>query len=264
MSAEATIFDLDDTLIVEAEQARWSLRRAAELLPDVDPDRFETVVLEKARGLWRAGPCRQLCQDLGIASWEGLWATFEGGHGVVDDLREWARLYRPEVWRTTLDALGFEEAAEAALAGALSDAYIDSQRRGHPLIDGADVLVRSLQGHRKIGLLTNGPSDIQRHKFEGTGLADCFDAVVISGEVGIGKPDGAIFADVLDRLGTTAPTTVMVGDSWERDVVGALGVGMTAVWVAGGRPPPETHPDVTVVDSVAELRELMPAWSAPA
>jgi putative hydrolase of the HAD superfamily len=250
MSGRHTIFDLDDTLIIEEEVARSSLRRVAGLLPHLDAHHVEEVVLTTARALWRAGPYRQLCSDLGIASWEGLWATFEGGHPVTDGLREWARQYRPAAWRDALAALGVDD---PPLAEAMAARYIEEQRRGHRLIAGAAGLVRSLAGTRRIGLLTNGPADIQRLKFDGTGLADCFDAVVISGEVGVGKPDPAVFALVLDRLGATPETAVMIGDSWERDVLGALALGMPAVWVAGGRTWPEEQPGVTVVESVAEL-----------
>jgi putative hydrolase of the HAD superfamily len=255
MSARArpvrsTIFDLDDTLIVEEEVARASLRQVAGLLPEGDPVHVEEVVLATARELWRAGPHRQLCWDLGIASWEGLWATFEGGHRVLDGLKVWARTYRPAVWDQALVTLGVED---PMMAGAMAEMYIESQRRGHRLIEGAADLVRSLHGRRRLGLLTNGPADIQHLKFEGTGLADFFDAVVISGEVGVGKPDPAVFAEVLDRLGATAETAVMVGDSWERDVVGARQVGMAAVWVAGGRPRPADAAGVTVVDHVGQL-----------
>ena len=49
----------------------------------------------------------------------------------------------------------------------------------------------------------------------------------------------------------------MVGDSWERDVVGALAAGMTVVWIADGRPAPGTDPRVTVVDSVRDLDDLL-------
>jgi putative hydrolase of the HAD superfamily len=220
------------------------------MFPDHDPDRVVDVVLTTARRSWRDGPYRALCQDLGIASWEGLWATFAGGHRVLDGLRAWVPGYRSETWRTALDILGVDDGRLAATA---SDAYIVHQHRGHPLIEGAAALVRSLQGHRRLGLLTNGPPDIQRLKLASTGLGDCFDAVVISGEVGVGKPDPAVFAHALEQLGATAQTTTMVGDSWERDVLGALGVGMTAVWVAGGRPRPPQQPRVTVVDAVGEL-----------
>jgi putative hydrolase of the HAD superfamily len=251
VAAGALIFDLDDTLIVEVEVARASLRRVAGLLPDQDPVRFEEVVLDCARTAWRAGPYIDLCRQLGIASWEGLWATFEGGHPVTDGLRRWAADYRSGVWRGALDQLGGDD---PEVAGVLGDAYIEHQRRPHPLIDGAEELVRSVTGRRPVGLLTNGPADIQRHKFAGTGLAACFDTVVISGEVGMGKPDPALFTLALDRLGAAAGGSVMVGDSWERDVLGAVGVGMSAVWLAGGRPVPAALPGVTVVESVGDLR----------
>jgi putative hydrolase of the HAD superfamily len=262
MSLEAVIFDLDDTLIIEVETARASLRALAALLPGSDPVAVEEVVLAAARRLWRAGPYVEQCRDLGIASWEGLWATFEGGHSSLDGLRDWASDYRPAVWQATVEAL--QGGSDAPLAAALSDAYIASQRRPHPVLDGADRLMRSLHGRRRLGLLTNGPADIQRHKFNGTGLADCFDAVVISGELGIGKPDPAVFAAVLEGLGTAPENTVMVGDSWTRDVQGALGAGLSAVWLAQGRPAPEELADVTVVDTVADLLDLPWMTEAPA
>jgi putative hydrolase of the HAD superfamily len=260
LSASTVIFDLDDTLIIEAEVARSSLRRAAGLLPGQDPERVEEVVLATARRLWRAGPFSPLCRDLGISSWEALWATFEGGHGVVDELGLWARSYRPEVWRTALAELGVDD---EPLVGALSDSFIESQRRGHRLIEGAAGTVRALRRSRRLGLLTNGPADIQRLKLEGTGLADCFEVVVISGEVGVGKPDPTVFKLALDGLGAAPQSAVMVGDSWERDVLGALGAGLSAVWVSGGRLPPEERPEVTVIDTVGDLRVPTPRSGGP-
>jgi putative hydrolase of the HAD superfamily len=250
----AVLFDLDDTLIVEVEVARSSLRHAAGLLADQDPQRFEDVVLRCARSAWRTGPYFPLCVDLGIASWEGLWATFEGGHPVLDDLRSWAPGYRAAVWRQALAELGL---ADPELAAAMAETYIEAQRRGHTLIDGAADLVRSLAATRPLGLLTNGPADIQRLKFDGTGLAHYFTAVVISGELGTGKPDASAFADALERLGASAGTSLMIGDSWERDIVGAVGAGMEAVWIADGRPAPDELPGVTVVDHIGEVGALL-------
>jgi putative hydrolase of the HAD superfamily len=250
MAGPTTVFDLDDTLVADVATARESLRRAAALLPDQDPARVEEVVFGTARRLWRAGPYVGLGQELGIASWEALWATFEGGHGVVDGLKEWARRYRPEVWETALAELGVED---PELSRALADAYIEAQRGGHRLLAGAGEVVRSLRATAKVGLLTNGPPDIQRCKLETAGLDQSFDAVVISGEVGLGKPHPAVFAYVLEQLGAPASTAVMVGDNWRRDVLGALGAGMGAVWVAGGRPRPDGHPEVRVIDHVGEL-----------
>jgi putative hydrolase of the HAD superfamily len=248
--SDTVIFDLDDTLIVEEAVAFSSLRRAAQLVPGRDPGRVQEVILTAARRIWRAGPDYALCHQLGIASWEALWATFEGSPSILDDVRDWVPVYRLEAWRAALGELGIDD---PALATALSEAYVALQRSGHPLVAGAAELVGSLQGHCRLGLITNGPADIQRLKLAGTGLAACFESVVISGEVGIGKPDPDVFSLALSQLGAKAESAVMVGDTWERDVIGALDAGLSAVWISGGRPTPEKRPNVVVVREVAEL-----------
>jgi putative hydrolase of the HAD superfamily len=250
----AVVFDLDDTLVVEASTARTSAVEVAGLVPGVEPELFADVLLATAGRIWGSGPSGALCRELGFASWEGLWSDLEGNHRRVDNLRSWIPTYRLDVWSTVLAAFDVDD---PRLGGGLSDAYVRAQRRGHGVIAGADHLVRSLAGTYRLGLLTNGPSDIQRFKLAGSGLAACFDAVVISGEVGLGKPDPGVFEDVLARLGVEPEAAVMVGDSWERDVLGALGAGITAVWVAGGRARPDGFPGVTVIEHVGELAGVL-------
>lgn len=261
MNVEAVIFDLDDTLVVEEAVARGSLRAAARLVPEVSPEHFEQVVLGCARRAWHSGPYRQLCLELGIASWEGLWARFEGCHPRLDGLRDWAPAYRQEAWQAAVVELGLDR---PGLAPALAAAYEEAQRAGHPLIDGADQVVRAAVGRYRLGLLTNGPADIQRLKLDQTGLADCFGAVVISGQAGVGKPDPEAFRLVLAALGASPAEAVMVGDSWSRDVQGALGAGMRAMWLAGDRPTPEAAPEVRVLSSISELGPALVDAVAPA
>lgn len=52
---------------------------------------------------------------------------------------------------------------------------------------------------------------------------------------------------------------VIVGDSWDRDVAGALSAGLSAVWIASGRPAPERLEGVTVIDSIGELMNAFPS-----
>ena len=259
--SRAVIFDLDDTLIVEEAVARESLRRAARLLPGHDGDEVVEVVLRTARRLWRSGPHIGLCADLGIASWEGLWSSFEGGHPVLEELRRWVPGYRAQAWRDAVAALAVDDpglADDPGRADALAEAYVSSQRTGHRLIPGAVEAVTALGRRGPVGLLTNGPPDIQRVKISGCGLEGLFGAVVISGELGRGKPDASAFAAVLELLGAGPDGAVMVGDSWERDVLGAVQAGLVAVWVSGGRPLPETPPPgVGVVTTVAEVPDLL-------
>lgn len=256
MALRAVILDLDDTLIVEEATARASLRSAARLLPELEPDRVEKVVLSAARAVWRVGPHHRLAVELGIASWEGLWSRFEGCHPRLAGLAAWAPTYRVEAWRTALAELGVND---PALAREMADAYESAQRASHPLIGGAAEAVERLAARFRLGLLTNGPADIQRLKLEGTGLAGAFEAVIISGEAGVGKPSPDAFRLAVDRLGVGAEEAVMVGDSWERDVQGALGAGMSAVWISGGRPTPEGASAVVAAPSLAEIGAALSA-----
>ncbi|WP_298180084.1 HAD-IA family hydrolase [Saccharomonospora sp.] len=60
------------------------------------------------------------------------------------------------------------------------------------------------------------------------GLADCFDVLVFSGEVGVAKPDAAVYLLTADRLGVPVDECVFVDDS-PRNVAGAVAVGMVGV-----------------------------------
>ena len=254
MAGSAVIFDLDDTLIVEQSFAMASLREALGVFPGVDPVADEATALEAIRRVWWSGADHGLCLELGLASWEGLWSEFDGNHPSLDGLRAWAPTYREEAWTAVADVFGVVDTDLPAVA---AGRFVDAQRRGHPPVPGAVAAVDLVATRHRVGLLTNGSSDLQRRKLDQAGLSDRFGVVAVSGETATGKPDPAAFTAVLERLGAGAEDSVMVGDSWERDVVGALVAGMSACWVSAGRPVPEVHPRVTVIGSVAELERLM-------
>jgi putative hydrolase of the HAD superfamily len=238
----AVLLDLDDTLIEEESHARAQLRSTADLVDAIDPATWADVVIDAARSLWRESPYYPVFLELGFASWEGLWATFEGVHPRLDGLASWAPTYRRQSWRSALQAVGHEPGA----AELLSARYVEGQRSGHPVLPGAVELVRQLAAAVPVVLVTNGPPDIQRLKIEQAGIGSYLSAVVISGEIGIGKPDPAVFGRALDLVGATPEHAVMVGDSWERDVTGALAAGMRAVWISHGRTAPNPDERVSV------------------
>ena len=237
----AVLLDLDDTLIVEEAHARAQLR-ATGVVAGVEAADWEALVLETARSEWYASEHHEACRDLGIASWEGLWATFEGAHPLIAPLQGFVEGYRQKTWARSLELAG----KNPGLASELSRMYIEGQRAGHPLAPGAADLVRRAVATGPVALVTNGPPDIQRLKLEQTGLAGHFSAVVISGELGRGKPDPEVFLSALDVLGAEAQAAVMVGDNWERDVEGALSAGLGAVWISHGREPPRTDERVEI------------------
>ena len=246
----AVVFDLDDTLIVEEPYAMASFREALDILPGLEPETDEANALEAVRSVWRAGADYPLCASLGFASWEGLWSTFMGNHPSLGGLVAWAPTYRIEAWRAVGAAFGIDD---PQLLDEAAATFESAQRRGHPVIEGMHDVLDVVADRHPVGLITNGPSDIQRLKLEQAALTGAFGWEVLSGELGMGKPEPAVFLGLLDGLGADPEDSVMVGDSWERDVLGGLGAGMAAVWIADGRPVPDQLDRVVAVDSVLEL-----------
>ena len=120
--------------------------------------------------------------------------------------------------------------------------------------DGAESLLRCLQTRKHpMAVVTNG-SESQRDKFEALEASRYFEAVFISGEVGIAKPDPRIFRLALSRLNAAPGRSVFVGDSLEHDIAGARSAGMMTVYI---RKEEAEDPDDALCDLVvSDLREL--------
>ena len=86
----------------------------------------------------------------------------------------------------------------------------------------------------KTAIVTNVDPDrmqFQRHKIDALGLTPLFDTIVMSGEVGVHKPDRRVFDRATQLLGVSNEDCVFVGDNPNADIVGALNAGMEAVWI---------------------------------
>lgn len=122
-----------------------------------------------------------------------------------------------------------------------------------PFEDVAQAL-QQLHGVR-IGILTNGFGDLQRMKLETSGLLPWFETVVISGEIGIGKPDPRAFEIALRELGADPNECLMVGDGLETDMGGAAAFGIRSVLLSRGSSQQER--DGPVIASLSELAPLV-------
>ena len=86
----------------------------------------------------------------------------------------------------------------------------------------------------KTAIVTNvaeGRFAFQRNKIAAMGLTPLFDVIVLSGEVGVHKPDRRVFDYATKQLGVPNEACVFVGDNPDADIVGAVNAGMEAVWI---------------------------------
>lgn len=112
----------------------------------------------------------------------------------------------------------------------------------------------------RIGIVTNGMTDNQHGKIRRAGLDALVDSWCISGEVGIRKPDPAIFSIIAQRCGTSIMHGGwVIGDDPILDVAGGRNAGLRTIWLQTGStswPEDQPEPDNTVA-TVAEAVEVL-------
>jgi putative hydrolase of the HAD superfamily len=94
----------------------------------------------------------------------------------------------------------------------------------------ATLIYLKAQGYH-LGVISNGLTIKQYEKLVRLGLHHFFDSVITSQEAGVEKPDKAIFEMAMNRMGCKAENSVMIGNSFSDDILGAINAGMSAVYL---------------------------------
>lgn len=218
-------FDLDDTIVDSEALTPARLQAAIEALRDAGVRREAAV--------WDAALAAALAAEPTV-----------GGR------------FLPLVAGLGLDVQSDHPAVRAARSA--YDAALFAGLRAFP--DAAEVLSR-LKPHYRIAVTTNGPSALQREKLRLSGIEGLLDAVVVSSEVGVWKPDPAIFALTCAAVGIAAHEAAHVGDALGTDVSGARAAGLVAIW---RRPSPAATPDGVTPDAVIDrLSDVLPLLLPP-
>ena len=174
------------------------------------------------------------------AGWERFQASWKANQ----------QLLAVEAAEAILDDLGFDlpDDVRSALLAAFTEAGNEAELR--PAAGIAECLAALRGAGLAIGIICDvgmTPSTALRGHLDRHGLLGQFDCWSFSDEVGVYKPDPAIFRHALDGLGGVEPTDAAhVGDLRRTDVAGALAMGMTAVRYTGvfdddTQPEPEAH-----------------------
>ena len=231
----AVLLDLDETLLQSDQGFQRAARETATALTgggrDIDVDVLKHAFIAAGDRVWQA--------KTSVQKWQGT------------DESE-----RKQLWDEALTAVGVRERIDPCDAATL---FRDNLRQSYALYPDARPTLEALAGRFKLAIITNGGSTGQREKIEVTGLNSYFDAIVVSGEVRVGKPDPQIFERALSMLDVPRNRAVHVGDSIDADVAGARASGIVAVWVNRLRVP---APDGSVkpdyeVRSLADLPPLL-------
>ena len=171
-----------------------------------------------------------------------LWADYHTGKITKTELRETR-------FKTTFLELGVHP---DLIPLAFEDDYVKLCPTKTNLFPHAHETLQYLQGKYTLHLISNGFKEASTLKIGNTNIGRYFTHVIISEIVGINKPDKAIFEHALNLAGATKHESVMIGDSLEADVYGALNFGMDAIYFN----PVNAPKPVDVPLQVTHLKEL--------
>lgn len=126
-------------------------------------------------------------------------------------------------------------------------------------LEGALNLLDSLKGKAKLGIITNGFTELQQLRLERVGFKDHFELLVVSEAVGYAKPHPRIFEHAFELMGNPPRDQVlMVGDTPESDILGGLNFGVDTCWLnTDNKPIPLTIMPHYQVATLSELEKLL-------
>lgn len=151
---------------------------------------------------------------------DALWKALEKGETTQAELKV-------ERFRRLLNHINRSDIWPERIA----DAYAKNLGNYADLLYGADDFIQSLHGKMKIALVSNGVSSIQRSRLSKCALTPLFDAIVISEEAGVAKPDPRMLEIALEQLGcTNKKQAVLMGDSLSADIAAANAAGIHSIY----------------------------------
>ena len=139
--------------------------------------------------------------------------------------------------------------------GYLTDHVLAGQNR---LVPGAVDLLDYLTGKGyPLYILSNGFSEVQSRKLHSGGIDRYFKRLILSDEIGITKPDRRLFDYALQVVGADAVDTLIVGDNYDADILGAMHAGWRAIYFNRDKLPVTGEQPDYVVTELAEIKQIL-------
>ena len=179
-----------------------------------------------------------------------LWTRYSKGE-ITRDYLIVERFRRPLSFGNGLDPT--EEYCLKA-----SDVFLDFCSSKPGVVEGAHELVDYLKakGYR-MHICSNGFHEVQYKKLRACGLYDSFDTIILSEDAGANKPSQLYFDYALQKSGAVKDTTLMIGDNFNTDILGAKQAGLDTAYFNRYPDYPATEPVTFEVTTLKELMDIL-------
>ena len=176
-----------------------------------------------------------------------LWRIYGEGKITKDELNK-RRYSHP------LEAVGIhdQELADRFCREALS--RIPTKNK---LIPGAIELLEYLRPKYNLYILSNGFKELQSHKMRTAGIDKYFDALILSEDIGVNKPNRELYEYALEKTGSKLEESIMIGDMFDTDIVGAANIGMEQIYFNPKGKENATFTPTYMVNDLLKIKEIL-------
>ena len=227
MNIKHVFFDLDHTL--------WDFEKNSELtFKKIFKDNGITVNIDVFFAIYK---------PLNLK----YWKLYRNEQVSKEELR-YGRL------KNSFDAVNYEISDQ--LIDKLAIDFIENLANFNHLFEGTFELLDYLKDKYTLHIITNGFEEIQSKKMINSKIHHYFDQVITSESVGVKKPNSKVFEFALEVANAKKDNSVMIGDSLEADIRGALSSGLSAIHCVFDSPK-STSEDFISVNSLLEIKDYL-------
>jgi len=164
--------------------------------------------------------------------------TFEEFFEVYSEINHslWKEYRNQQIQKNELVWLRFQKSfdklnIEGMDAKETNKQYFEKMPFQTNLVEGTKEILQylKLKGYQ-ISIISNGFREVQFKKLENTGMLQYFDKVFLSEDLKIPKPAVEIFQYAIKSVNAKKSKSLMIGDDWETDIVGAMNMGIDAIY----------------------------------
>ncbi len=220
---------------------------------------YEWILFDADETLFEFDACRGL--KLMFAGYDVEFSDDDFAEYQLINKPLWVQYQNGEISATQLQHQRFQLWAQrlSQAPAQLNSDFLAAMAEICQPLHGVTNLLNALRGRVKLGIITNGFTELQQVRLARTGFREHFDLLVISEQVGVAKPHPAIFEHALAAMGSPAREKVlMVGDNPDADIIGGQNAGLHTCWVnANNKPLPAHIRPHYQVTSMAELERKL-------
>ncbi|MDH6344025.1 putative hydrolase of the HAD superfamily [Parabacteroides sp. PFB2-12] len=229
--------------------------------------RYKSLFIDLDDTLWDTYHNNKEClEELYVDyHWDRHYASFEAFYASYMPNNEnlWA-LYREhkidrqtliyERFHYVLQPMGIDDREQVLT---INRDFLERTTTRTRLIPGSIELLEYLRPAYRLFILSNGFREVQFKKLENSGLAPYIERMILSEDAGIQKPHKEIFDFALRNTNSRRQESLMIGDSWEADIVGAHNARIDQLWLNPGGLSPHGFQPTFTVSSLKEVENIL-------